>query len=129
MTPLTNYVHSPPPPKILGLPLNLTPPPPKKIFFCSDPPQLFWSEIFSFPLKLGRGGGGGVRLLPWLFPLNHLHSVKSLFGYIFTVCRNFLNIFVVGEENSMVGKDYYQKSKMIECRGKQTSEQPPEVFY
>ena len=51
MIPLTNYVHSPPPRKILGPPLNLAPP--QNLIFCSGPPQLFWSEIFKSPLKLG----------------------------------------------------------------------------
>ena len=42
------------PPKILGPPLNLVPQP--NLIFCSGPPQLFWSEIFSPPpLKLGGG--------------------------------------------------------------------------
>ena len=27
--------------------------PPPNLIFCSDHPQLFWSEIFKFPLKLG----------------------------------------------------------------------------
>ena len=36
------------PPKILGPPLNLAPPPPNLIF-CSGPPQLFWSEVFRSP--------------------------------------------------------------------------------
>ena len=39
------------PPKILGPPLNLVPQP--NLIFCSGPPQLFWSEIFKSPLKLG----------------------------------------------------------------------------
>ena len=48
------------PPKILGPPLNLAPPPPNLIF-CSGPPQLFWSEILRSPLKLG---GGGAATMP-----------------------------------------------------------------
>ena len=35
-------------PKILGPPLNLATP--TNLIFCSGPPQLFWSEIFSCPL-------------------------------------------------------------------------------
>ena len=31
------------------------------LIFCSGPPQLFWSEIFRSPPKIGGGG-----LLPWL---------------------------------------------------------------
>ena len=43
------------PPKILGPPLNLAPPPPNLIF-CSDPPyQLFWFEIFRSPPKIREG--------------------------------------------------------------------------
>ena len=38
------------PPKILGPPLNLAPP---KFNFLLRSPQLFWSEIFRSPLKLG----------------------------------------------------------------------------
>ena len=49
------------PPKILAPPFNLAPPP--NLIFCSGPPQLFWSEIFRSPLKLG-GGGDGRGLLP-----------------------------------------------------------------
>ena len=39
----------------IGPPLNLapTPPPPPNLIFCSDPPQLFCSEIFRSSLKLG----------------------------------------------------------------------------
>ena len=41
-------------PKILGPPLNLAPP--KFNFLLRSPlPQLFWSEIFRSPLKLGEG--------------------------------------------------------------------------
>ena len=43
-----------PSPKILGPPLNLAPPP--HLIFCSGPPQLFWSEIFRSPSKIGGGG-------------------------------------------------------------------------
>ena len=43
----------------VGPPLNLAPPPPN-LFFCSGPPpQLFWSEIFRTPPKIGGGEGGG----------------------------------------------------------------------
>ena len=48
MTPLTTYV--------LGPLLNLAPP--LNLTFCSGPTQLFWSEMFRFPLKL-------EGLLPW----------------------------------------------------------------
>ena len=40
------------PPKILGPPLNLAPP---KFNFLLRSPQLFWSEIFRSPPKIGRG--------------------------------------------------------------------------
>ena len=39
-------------PKILGPPLNLAPP---KFNFLLRSPQLFWSEIFRSPLKVGGG--------------------------------------------------------------------------
>ena len=45
--------------KILGLPLNLAPPPKKKnLIFCSGPPapQLFWSEIFKYISRIVEEG-------------------------------------------------------------------------
>ena len=41
------------PPKILGPPLNLAPPPPNLIF-CSGPPNYFGLKFLGPPLKLGR---------------------------------------------------------------------------
>ena len=60
------------PPQNLRSPLKFSFPP--NLIFCSGPPQLFWSEIFRSPPKIGRGGEGGcyhehVRwkvLLKWL---------------------------------------------------------------
>ena len=43
------------PPKILGPSLKFRTP--QIEFFAQIPPQLFWSEIFRSPLKLGGGGG------------------------------------------------------------------------
>ena len=53
------------PPKILGPPLNLAPP---KFNFLLRSPQLFWSEIFRSPLKLGG-------LLPWAN--FKIHDIKA----------------------------------------------------
>ena len=59
-------------PKILGSPLNLASPP-KNLIFCSGLPQLFWSEIFRSPPKIGGCyhdnidiGGAGVKSLPFI---------------------------------------------------------------
>ena len=49
------------PPKILGPPLNLAPPPPNLIF-CTGRPQLFWSEIFRSPLTLGGAATMGYSM-------------------------------------------------------------------
>ena len=46
MSPLTNYVHRSPK-KILGSPLKFN------FLLRSPPPQIFRSEIFTSPLKLG----------------------------------------------------------------------------
>ena len=37
--------------------LKISSPPPPKFNFLLRSPQLFWPEIFSSPLKLGKGGG------------------------------------------------------------------------
>ena len=55
MTPLLCYDpnYGMTPHEILGPPLNLAPP---NLIFCTGPLQLFWSEIFRSPLKLGGEG-------------------------------------------------------------------------
>ena len=61
----------------VGPPLNLAPPPPTCIFLLRSPPpkfyffaqvpppQLFWSEIFRTPPKIG-GGRGGAATMKWV---------------------------------------------------------------
>ena len=67
-------------------PLNLAPPP--NLIFCSGLPQLFWSEIFRSPPKIGggKGGGGGgcyhaSASLCKLLVLSHLTG-----GYWYCIC-------------------------------------------
>ena len=59
------------PPKSLGLTLNSAPPPHPNLIFCSGPPQLFRSEIFRSPKKLGRGAA--------TMPETPLHPSKTLY--------------------------------------------------
>ena len=54
---------APPPPKILGPPLNLDPPPLPDLIFCSGPSQLFWSEIFRSPLKIRGAATMKIQLI------------------------------------------------------------------
>ena len=41
--------------EFIGPPLNLAPPPPRNLIFCSGPPPLFWSENFRSPPKIRVG--------------------------------------------------------------------------
>ena len=65
-----------PPPKILGPPLNLAPPP--NLIFCSRSPQLIWPEIFSPPLPPKIGGRNCYHAYP-LIPTHML--ILNTFGF------------------------------------------------
>ena len=82
------FIAPPPPPPLFNLA-------PRKFNFLLRSPELFWSEIFRSPLKIGKGGG-------CCFPLFHQYSIK-LFIFLnlehFPVAKNlFLLIWYSGSK-------------------------------
>ena len=81
------------PQKILGPTLNLAPPPKKKYFFafCSDFPQLFWSEIFRSSHPNFRGGGAATMLMLAIRPCHGYSFLIFLFNYFVLIIHKHSN--------------------------------------
>ena len=82
------------PPQNLRSPLKFSFPP--NLIFCSGPPQLFWSEIFRSPPKIGRGGGGG--LLPWTCKMESFAEMVNGFEPLNVLAKSSVLNFWQGSE-------------------------------